>query len=241
MQEFCILRRVAAEMYQPSTRGAWISALRHFGRVSTRRALVRVAPRGLLLAHGDLAAVYLTFDDGPHPEHTPRLLDALLGHGVRSTFFVVGNRAVQHPEIIQRMVREGHSVGHHSFNHTAPSKTSARQLLDEVRETRSMLREQTGLQHNLFRPPSGQLTPAKLVGLWLERQTVVLWSLDPRDFACRSHADLAAAFAQRPIHGGDVVLLHDDNPHLLPILDDLVADVRSRGLEFRAIDPSRLV
>jgi peptidoglycan/xylan/chitin deacetylase (PgdA/CDA1 family) len=215
------------------------ATLRHFGRVLARRALIGVAPRALLLARGDGPHVYLTFDDGPHAEHTPRILDALGRLGVPATFFVVGNCAAEQPGIIRRMIDEGHAVGHHSFSHSSPRATSARRLLEEVRQTRALLARQTGLRHDLFRPPRGELTVAKLLGLWKERQTVVLWNFDPRDFACRAPEELAAAFARRPPRAGDVVLLHDDNPHLVPILDDLVADVRRRGLEFRALAQGR--
>src|SRR5437763_16151440 len=85
-------------------------------------------------------AVCLTFDDGPHPEHTPPLLDVLKDLQVPATFFVVGQQAEKHPEIVQRMVAEGHAVGHHSLTHSPSAQTSARLLSNEVGQSIRLLK-----------------------------------------------------------------------------------------------------
>jgi peptidoglycan-N-acetylglucosamine deacetylase len=195
-----------------------------------KRVLAGVVPAGALVVRGDRhgQAVHLTFDDGPHPEHTPRLLDALAAASATATFFVVGRDAEKHPDIVRRIAAEGHTVGHHSFTHGSPPRTSARTLMDEVRRTVELLRDILGYAPRLFRPPRGQLSSEKLVRLWLARQKVVLWNVDPRDFACASSADLAAA----------IVLLHDDTPLLPPILADLARGLTRRGLDLRALTPS---
>ncbi len=125
-------------------------------------------------------AVCLTFDDGPHPEHTPRLLDALAAEHVKATFFVVGCRAQRYPDLVRRMVREGHDVGHHSYFHREPAATSCRSLMWEVDETVGLLRDEFGIHSTLFRPPKGVVTLPKLTGLWARGQTVVLWTVDAR-------------------------------------------------------------
>jgi peptidoglycan/xylan/chitin deacetylase (PgdA/CDA1 family) len=201
-----------------------------------RKVLATVAPSWLFVVRGpEQGAVYLTFDDGPHPEHTPALLDVLKEQGARATFFVVGQEAERHPEIVRRMRSEGHLVGHHSWSHSDPGRTTARQLVDEVRRTRKLLAVLLGEASNLFRPPHGKLTVAKLLRLWRDRQTVVLWNTDTRDFACQSSDEFAAFFRRNPLRGGDVVLMHDNRPHAPARLAGVIAEARQRGLVFSAL------
>jgi peptidoglycan/xylan/chitin deacetylase (PgdA/CDA1 family) len=196
-----------------------------------------VLPRRLILVRGPRtsSAVCLTFDDGPHPEHTPRLLDVLKEHHLRATFFVVGERAKRYPEIIRRMAAEGHVVGHHSYYHRPPDETSAAALLDEVQQSRSLLGQMLGELPDCFRPPHGKVTAAKLWQLWRAGQTVVLWNQDPRDFACPDAATLQRWFDGRQLQGGDVVLLHDDRPHAAAVVPALAQAVRGQRLEFATI------
>ncbi len=203
-------------------------------RQGLRRALAVAVPRSLYLLSGPAADgnVCLTFDDGPHPEHTLHLLDVLAQHGVRATFFVIGRHAEQYPDLVRRISAEGHEVGNHSFSHAEPGQTSARQLIDDVCRGRQLLASLLGRAPRLVRPPKGKVTAAKLGGLWWSRQTVVLWNVDPKDYACRSADELAAWFESHPLQGGDLVLLHDSQPHAAVVLPALIADARRRGLHF---------
>jgi peptidoglycan/xylan/chitin deacetylase (PgdA/CDA1 family) len=191
-------------------------------------------PRRLFLVRGPARSnsVCLTFDDGPHPEHTPRVLDVLKEQGVTATFFVIGERAERNGEVVRRIVDEGHALGHHSFTHSDPARTAARTLLDEVRKTRTTLAALAGVSPPLFRPPHGKLTTAKLWGLWRDGQTVVLWNVDPKDFSCRTEGELRAWFQARPLRGGDIVLMHDNHPHAAGVLAEVIGTARGAGLTF---------
>lgn len=176
-------------------------------------------------------AISLTFDDGPNPVVTPQVLDRLEMFGWKGTFFVIGERAERYPELIRRIVAEGHELGNHSFTHSEPSRTSAKALLDEIRITRRVLEQITGQTISLTRPPKGELTWSKLRGLWRERQTIALWNVDPKDFRKDCDGELrrwAATYA--PGHG-DIVLLHDAHPQVLTILDALQEHGRLIGAE----------
>lgn len=198
-----------------------------------RRGLAATLPRHWLLVRGTARnSVCLTFDDGPDPVQTPRVLDALEELGIPATFFVVGERAERHPALIRRIVDEGHALGHHSFTHSVPHQTSASRLLAEVRQTRTLLHNLVGRNPTLFRPPHGKLTARKALGLWRERQTIVLWNVDPKDFACESAEELRTWFRHRPLVGGDIVLLHDNRPHAADALPELVRATRANGLTF---------
>ena len=206
-------------------------------RQLVKRGMTRLLPHQLFLVRGPAESdrVCLTFDDGPHPKHTPALLDVLGAHEVRATFFVLGEQAARHPELVWRMAAEGHAVGHHSYAHGPPAQTSARQLAREVRRTRELLADQVGQALSLFRPPHGKLTAAKLLRLWAAGQTVVLWTVDPRDFTCADAAEVQAFFDRRPLEGGDIVLMHDTRPHALRALPRLIEQTRGRGLDFTTI------
>src|SRR5262249_4305718 len=202
-----------------------------------KAAIAGVVPGERLIVHGDRAgrSLRLTFDDGPDPERTPRVLDRLAELGATATFFVIGANAEKRPDLVRRIVDEGHALGHHSFTHSSPPRTSATKLMDEVRRTRELLAGIVGFAPRLFRPPRGQLTGAKLARLWLAGQKVVLWNVDPRDFACSTAADLRAVLVGRTPEAGDIVLLHDDSPHVLPVLPDLARAVTQRGLALRML------
>jgi peptidoglycan/xylan/chitin deacetylase (PgdA/CDA1 family) len=180
--------------------------------------------------------VCVTFDDGPHPELTPRLLDVLAKEAIKATFFVVGQRAEKHPEIVRRIEAEGHVVGHHSNSHPDPVHTSTLGMHREVRAASRLLREILGHPVRLYRPPHGKLRPADLPLIWSLQQTIVLWNVDPKDFAQPSAVHLADWFAARPLRGGDLILLHDSSPHALVALPTIAAGVRRSGLQFGSLE-----
>ncbi len=208
-------------------------------RQLVKRALETALPRRLFLVRGprDAGAIGLTFDDGPHPEHTPRVLDALARHGIRATFFLVGERAAAEPEIVRRIAREGHAVGHHSFHHGDPETTRAGELARESQRTADLLATLTGRRPALFRPPHGKLGAAKLAGAWRRGDTVVLWNVDPKDFASASASETLQRLAARPFEPGDIILLHDTNPRAAEVVDRVVPLVRRAGLAFTTLEP----
>jgi peptidoglycan/xylan/chitin deacetylase (PgdA/CDA1 family)/glycosyltransferase involved in cell wall biosynthesis len=207
-------------------------------RQMVRKVLAATFPRRMILVRGptNSKVVCLTFDDGPHPEYTARVLDALKEQKVTATFFVVGQNAEKYPDLVKRMADEGHLIGHHSFSHTEPGKTSARELLEEIQRTRDLLRRIVGCDSYWFRPPHGKLTVKKLWGLCQTRQTVVLWNADPKDYARSQSEEVWKWFQDHPLQGGDVVLMHDNCPHAARILPALVTTGRERGLSFETVD-----
>jgi peptidoglycan/xylan/chitin deacetylase (PgdA/CDA1 family) len=199
-------------------------------RQAVKSALLGVVPRSRLIAalpSGD-HSVALTFDDGPHPEWTPRILDTLAACGAHATFFVIGERAARFPELIKRLAAEGHVVGHHSWTHSEPSTTTARVLLEETRRTRALLEGITGKPAPLFRPPHGKLTAAKLLGIWWQRNAVVLWNKDPKDYRLPDADSLVSWMTEYPLEGGDILLLHDVHQHTATALPRILASTQLR-------------
>lgn len=190
-------------------------------------------PRSYMLnGRADTREAYLTFDDGPHPEHTPRLLDALKSINARATFFVIGERVRRHPDIVRRIAAEGHAIGNHTMTHSEPATTTARQFLDEVRQTGEILADILGYNPIIVRPPKGKLTARKLSGLVLAGRTVVLWSVDPKDYATTTSDAVREFFTHRRIGAGDIILMHDIKPHAAEIMHGLDEQVRRQGLSW---------
>jgi peptidoglycan/xylan/chitin deacetylase (PgdA/CDA1 family) len=164
-----------------------------------------------------------------------QVLEVLKEHKVTATFFVIGERARQYPEIISRMAEEGHELGHHSFYHRHPASVSATQLIDEARSTSALIREITGKAPVLFRPPHGKLTVRKMLRLWAAGQSIVLWSADPKDYVRQSADEVAEYIRSNPLQGGDIVLMHDNLPHVAAVLPILIASAVKDGLRFTSV------
>jgi peptidoglycan/xylan/chitin deacetylase (PgdA/CDA1 family) len=165
-------------------------------------ALVR-GPRG---ARG----VALTFDDGPHPRWTPRILEILARRGVRATFFVVGSKVEAHPEVLRAIVDAGHGVGLHSYAHDRLfALRSERRVRDDLERGMTALERTLGRRPGLFRPPIGHTNPriARVVdALGL---VVVGWTLGGRDGLARARPEDVAHRVRRDLRDGAIVLLHD--------------------------------
>lgn len=154
--------------------------------------------------------VVLTFDDGPDPERTPRLLDVLGEAGARATFFLVGERVRRSPGLVRRMAREGHRLGNHSQTHAYLPLCSTRRIERELDECQAAIFDAAGAAPTLARPPYGQ-KDFRYYRLLAERgMRPVLWSRNLRDYY-RTSTDtlLGRLIRARP---GDIVLCHDGDP-----------------------------
>jgi peptidoglycan/xylan/chitin deacetylase (PgdA/CDA1 family) len=191
-------------------------------RQIAKHTLTAMLPRDVIVSRGVGEGIALTFDDGPHPDFTPRLLDALYDAGITATFFVVGERAARHRDILQRIAADGHEIGNHTWSHSEPRETSARKLIDEVRRTRDLIEDATSRECQLFRPPKGELTLRKLLALRRERQTIVLWNQDAKDYRMPEASDEIVDWCRsyQPA-SGDIVLMHDNHPHAITAVEFL--------------------
>lgn len=208
-----------------------------WARQAARRGLAAALPRRMYLTHGPRGdrSVGLTFDDGPHPEHTPRLLDRLGELGVPATFFLIGREAERYPDLVRRMAREGHEIGNHSYSHPRRSDITARQSAADVARGTGVLAGILGRAPTLYRPPNGKVTAGDLWGLWRHGLTVVLWNVDPKDYSKPNADAVREWFRGTSLSAGDLVLFHDNHPHAAEVLPELIAAARGRGLAFTTI------
>ncbi len=179
-------------------------------------------------------SVYLTFDDGPHPDRTNRILDQFAEVGGHGTFFVIGRRARRDPKTLRRILREGHAIGCHTWRHWSARQLPSQAYLDDVRRSRDEIQQLTGQPIDLFRPPYGELTPLTLLRLMFDGFRVIHWTHDTRDFLLPTISELSRRFDRDTLADGDIVLMHDDRCITSYALGDCLREWGPR-LEFRAI------
>jgi peptidoglycan/xylan/chitin deacetylase (PgdA/CDA1 family) len=153
--------------------------------------------------------VALTFDDGPHPEGTPAVLDALATAGVRATFFLVGEQVERWPELAGRVAREGHTVALHGHRHRNLLLVSPRALSRDLDHGWRVVAEATDGRPLLYRPPYGIFSPAGLAIVRRRRWIPLLWSRWGHDWRRGATGPGIASEATRQVGNGDVILLHD--------------------------------
>jgi peptidoglycan/xylan/chitin deacetylase (PgdA/CDA1 family) len=175
----------------------------------------------------------LTFDDGPHPDITPAVLDRLERHGARAVFFVVGRHVQTAPWILQEIKERGHVVGNHSFAHPNDRQFGLAEYRRDLMRCQEIVTTNTGSAPRLFRPPSGRLSLASMIASKRLGLTTVTWSLDPVDWRCRTSEDAARAAAHvvNDVKPRDIVLLHDNNPAILNILDIVLPTLTEREMD----------
>ena len=169
------------------------------------------------VTHGprDGKRVSLTFDDGPDPESTPRILDALAAAGMRASFFVIGSKLDAHPAIARRIVAEGHELGNHTYQHSRMNNLfGARRQAEQITQGREAIRRYApDTRQPLYRSPIGLKNPSLASVAAREGLIVVAWSLHSRDTRVTEPDQLANRVLSR-VRPGDIILMHDG--HDLP-------------------------
>jgi len=179
--------------------------------------------------------IALTFDDGPHPVMTSRLLDELKRLNVKATFFLVGKRMRFHPDIVIRMVLEGHEIGNHTYHHVRLPSLPSSEVVGEFMRTDATLRMIIGVSSRLIRPPGGEYSPALSRRLAGSGYVNVLWTCNPADYkAGRSPSEITELII-RDINPGGTILLHSGLQTTIDSLSSTVRALRSRGYEFSTV------
>ncbi len=175
-------------------------------------------------AKTDEPIMALTFDDGPDPESTPRLLDVLDCHGTKATFFVIVDRAERNHKILERIITTGHEVALHGLDHRRLTQLSRRDLLAHMVAGVGRLSALTGSAPRWFRPPYGSQNLSSFVAARRLGMKVVVWSADCADWETRNEADIATLAIARATPGG-ILLLHDC------LADSETQDIANPGLD----------
>jgi peptidoglycan/xylan/chitin deacetylase (PgdA/CDA1 family) len=188
--------------------------------------------------------IALTFDDGPDKRYTPQLLDLLKKHQVKATFFVVGKKAENNPDLIQRMHQEGHLIGLHNYVHRSNWSMSPWQIKRELDQSADIVERITGTRPSYYRPPWGLL--ALFDFFLLKEYRIILWSLMTGDWRSKGGSAKVKNGILNHVKKGDVILLHDsgetwganlDAPSFtIEALQDVLGELSRLGFSFVRID-----
>ena len=176
--------------------------------------------------------IAMTFDDGPSPETTPRLLDILKQRNIKATFFMIGQNAERNPAIVKRILAEGHEIGNHSWTHPQLSKLSDDRVTEEINKTQNAIKDASGYTPVLMRPPYGAITARQKD--WIEKQfglSVIIWSVDPFDWKRPG----ASVIEERILAGarpGAIVLSHDIHKQTVDAMPATLDALAAKGFKF---------
>ncbi|WP_238122563.1 MULTISPECIES: polysaccharide deacetylase family protein [unclassified Xanthobacter] len=179
--------------------------------------------------------IALTFDDGPNAQTTPKLLDLLKERGIKATFFVLGNMAAKHPDVLKRIADEGHEIGNHSWSHPQLTRIKLDAADKQVSDTNEVVFQVTGKRPHFLRPPYGSMKPALRDHLEKEYGlTIVNWSVDPLDWK-RRDSQVVYDEIMKQVQPGAIVLAHDIYPSTVDAMARVLDDLIAKGYKFGTI------
>ena len=193
----------------------------------------------------DKKQVVLTFDDGPSPEWTPKILDELKNAGIKAVFFMIGHHVQKYPEIARRVAEEGHTIGNHGYAHSVILYYTPAEIEEEIKYTEHVIEKHTGQTTKYFRPPKAWLSrPIKEKIRSMGYQTI-LWSLNSKDWVSFNHKSMVR-YLTRNIQSGDILLFHDsgnvmsteggNRVQTVKAISLLARALKDRGFEFVTIE-----
>ncbi len=176
--------------------------------------------------------IALTFDDGPHPVYTPKLLDGLKERNVKATFFVVGKNIEGREDIIKRMDEEGHLIGNHTYDHVKITGLPEEEACAQITKTSELVKEITGKNTEFVRPPFGAWDKKLECGF---EMFPVLWSIDPLDWTTKN-VDAVVQKVLSRAEENSIILLHDYYDSSVEAALKIVDALLERGFEFVTVD-----
>ena len=179
--------------------------------------------------------IALTIDDGPHPVYTQKLLQILKDNNVHATFFVVGEKAEEYPELIRAEVAGGHAIGNHTYDHVSLIKIPPEYIDTEIKACGDVLTQITGHPPHLFRPPGGEYNRAVAEAAEALGYKMILYSDDPGDYADPGTGVIETRTLDT-ISDGGIILLHDGSAQTLLILPQIIQRLKARGFRFVTVD-----
>lgn len=197
------------------------------GLDNTRIALPDTIPETPPRPYPDKKQVAITFDDGPHQQVTPQILDTLAKYDARATFFVLGSRAATHPDIVQRAVQEGHEIGNHTWSHPRLKNLSRSEIIDQFNRTEQQIAKTIRRKPPFIRPPYGEVNEAVLSSA---TGPIINWSVDTFDWKTRN-PDAIFAEIQKQVKDGSIILMHDIYPSTAQSLEKVLNWLSRQGYE----------
>ncbi|MBW4080474.1 polysaccharide deacetylase family protein [Paenibacillus sp. S150] len=203
----------------------------------TLSQLLRKYPETIKTQGPRLKRIALTFDDVPDPRFTPQILDVLRKHHVKATFFIVGSRAEKHPDLVARIIREGHAVGNHSYSHPEFGKISVKAFRTQIIRTENIIDATAGYKPRLIRPPYGDISEQQLKWAKAHGYKLVNWNVDSLDWKGLSKAQVRNNIVAHAGKGA-IILQHGGGGRgsnlrgTIQALPEVISIMRKRGYTF---------
>ena len=176
--------------------------------------------------------IAMTYDDGPHPTNTPRLLDILRQRNIKATFYVIGKNVDMYPHLTRRIVAEGHEIGNHTYTHRNLKTLSDSQVVSEMTKARSSIVKATGVSPRTMRPPYGALYQRQREMIMTKfGYPTIMWAVDPRDWQ-RPGVSVVKNRILTQTSGGSIVLAHDLHAPTVDAMPGTLDGLLAKGYRF---------
>jgi len=205
-------------------------------RLNNPSTMPVVPPAGAKISYSQVnitqQVVAMTFDDGPHPSLTPKLLDILKQRNIKCTFFVIGRSAKTYPQIIRRMIAEGHEVANHTWTHASLTSRSDAQIRSELQQSEDALFAAANYRPHLIRPPYGAINTRIKNFMFSEfGYSTIMWSVDPQDWR-RPGVSVVTSRLVNGAHPGAIMLAHDIHPPTIEAMPAVFDQLLAKGYQF---------
>lgn len=236
------LAAAAAEVRTPATAATTSSGLPVIQdnplarRMNNPSSMPNTPPAGAKISYSQVniteKVVAMTFDDGPHPSLTPKLLDILKARNIKCTFFVIGKNAKAYPQIIRRMIAEGHEVANHTWTHCSLPSRSDAQIRTELQQSEDALVAAANYRPHLIRPPYGAINTHVKEFMYSEfGYSTIMWSVDPQDWR-RPGVSVVTSRLVNGAHPGAIMLAHDIHPPTIQAMPAMFDQLLAKGYQF---------
>lgn len=179
--------------------------------------------------------IAITFDDGPHPNYTPKLLDILAQFHAKATFFVVGEMAERYPYLVEAEYAAGHQIGNHTYHHVNLTKIPDADIPVEIQACTDVIKSIIHKRTHVFRPPGGDYDRTVADASARLGCTMVLWTDDPGDYASPGDRVITTRLLDKMSNGG-IILIHDGVQQTIDVLPQILRYLQGKGYEFVTID-----
>ena len=184
--------------------------------------------------NGDDKRIALTFDDGPHPRYTKKILEILDKYNVKATFFVIGVNIENYPETLKSIYEHGHEIGNHSYDHSNEKYIDSCNAELEIKKCELLIYRELNITPKVFRPPQGQYSKALENVAIANNYSIILWSIDTKDWEHNPATSIYKTVTSN-VQGGDIILMHDytsGKNTTCDALELIIPDLLSKGYTF---------
>lgn len=183
--------------------------------------------------------IYLTFDDGPTPEITEKVLEILDKNQIKATFFCIGDNVRKHPEIVQKIISKQHSVGNHTYSHLKGWNTPTKTYISNTEACRMKLNSQFTIQNSqIFRPPYGKISPWQSYKLRKLGYKIIMWDVVSKDYDASISAEMCYENVIKNVSSGSIIVFHDSlkaKENIFNSLEKTIETLKNKGFNFEKI------